>query len=365
LDNLRPEISTINGAGRGAFGESLLCFHLDVKCALAYSLTFVGAVNVAATRFIPKGDVVAPSPLVHIPHKDSLLLFGEAKDQFTKEGFTMRNTSDVRGKQLLLNYCFGHSKSTLLLCPYGSGISYINHNHQDPNVKIVWADASRALIHNFTWLTKSVDFLEDQLNPGLEFEYVAIRDIQPGEEVKLDYGKEWEDAWNDHVMNWKPLDDADSYVDASQLNCYDAEECKEKPVLRTYEEQLEQPYSDQLLTFCYFDYWDERDMVWDDYLDDWRESEGGENKNKYTCTVVERTTASDGSSRYTAELIVPVYDDDGHHTDNIPVGVMGMPQWGIKLVNKRYTSDLFLKGVFRHEMMIPDSMFPAAWRNLL
>ena len=33
---------------------------------------------------------------------------------------------------------------------------------------------------------------------------VATRDIQPDEEVFIDYGEEWEVAWGDHVQNWKP-----------------------------------------------------------------------------------------------------------------------------------------------------------------
>ena len=79
-----------------------------------------------ATRHISKGEIVAPAPLVHIPYKDAVSYFGEMKDEndmniLTPEGFTMRDTDVITGKQLLLNYCFGHSKSTLLLCPYGSG----------------------------------------------------------------------------------------------------------------------------------------------------------------------------------------------------------------------------------------------------
>lgn len=257
LDNLKPGKSTIDGAGLGAF----------------------------AVRFIAQGDVVAPAPLVHIPYKDSILLFGELRDILTSEGFTIRNTSDVRGKQLLLNYCFGHSKSSLLLCPYGSGTTYINHNHQSPNVKIVWTDNSKALIHNSTWLSKSVDFLEDQLSPGLEFDFVAIRDIRPGEEVLLDYGKEWDDAWKSHVQDWEPVEGSEYYVDASQLNCLDIKECKGKPLVRTFVEQEAKPYSDNLLMWCYFNYEDEREMIWNDGRDEWRNwgHFNGQNKFKYPC----------------------------------------------------------------------------------
>ena len=244
--------------------------------------------NAKATRSIRKGDIVAPAPLVHIPFKDSMLWFGELQDTITPEGHTIRNTSDVRGKQLLLNYCFGHSKSTLLLCPYGSGTTYINHNHQAPNVQIVWTEESTAIFHNLTWLNKTVDFLEDQLSPGLEFDYVAIKDIQPGEEVFLDYGKEWDQAWKSHLDDWMPVEGADNYVDASQLNCYDEDECKNAPVVKTYDEQEKHPYPDNLRMWCYFDYEDERKMVFDINKDEWRDWERyvAKTHHRYPCKSI-------------------------------------------------------------------------------
>lgn len=311
---------------------------------------------------------MAPAPLVHIPYKDAVSWFGEMKDDngmniLTAEGFTMRNTDDVRGKQLLLNYCFGHSKSTLLLCPYGSGTTYINHNRKSPNVKITWTEENKAMIHNSTWLSESVDFLEDQMSPGLEFDYVAMRDIQPGEEVTLDYGKEWEDAWNSHVKNWKPLEGAVDFIDASQLNCLDDDECKDAPAVRTYTEQENNPYPDNIWIWCYFSYEDEREMIWDIELDEWRNwgRFNGSNKFKYPCTPLSR---KDATRTYSVELTVPVYDDYMVQVDNLQVEVQNVPRWAIQFVNAHYTSDMYLSNAFRHEMMIPDSIFPKTWKNL-
>ena len=36
-----------------------------------------------------------------------------------------------------------------------------------------------------TTLSKPVEFLEDQWTSGLMLEYIALRDIQPGEEVRI------------------------------------------------------------------------------------------------------------------------------------------------------------------------------------
>ena len=160
MDNIKPGKSTIPQAGRGAF----------------------------ATRFIPAGDIVTPAPLIHIPNKDNLLMYGKTmspSDDHDESTTKIRNGTDIVGKQLLLNYCFGHRESTLLLCPYSGGAPHINHNHQSPNAKIVWPeDATHSMIHDSTWLSQSVSYIdENYYSPGLEFDYVATRDIQPDEEV--------------------------------------------------------------------------------------------------------------------------------------------------------------------------------------
>ena len=46
-------------------------------------------------------------------------------------------------------------------------------------------------------------------------EYVALREIQEGEEVLVDYGTEWEAAWDEHVKTWKPVEE---YISPYDLN---------------------------------------------------------------------------------------------------------------------------------------------------
>ena len=156
LDNIQPGPSTIPQAGRGAY----------------------------ATRFIPVEDIVAPAPLIHIPDRNTLLMYGSIEDE--DDATKTRNTTKINGQQLLLNYCFGHHQSTLLLCPYSGITSYINHNSQTPNARIVWP--AHSILHNASWLNETIDFLEEYgSSPGLEFDYVATRDIQPGEEVSFGF----------------------------------------------------------------------------------------------------------------------------------------------------------------------------------
>ena len=44
---------------------------------------------------------------------------------------------------------------------------------------------------------------------GLLMELVALRDLQPDEEVLISYGDEWEAAWTNHTNLWKATQDSD------------------------------------------------------------------------------------------------------------------------------------------------------------
>ena len=224
IDNIEVKLLPIHIVGRGAF----------VK------------------RFIQKGNVIAPAPLLHIPYKDTLLMYNS--DSGKTPSSDNNRTTDIIGEQLLLNYCFGHKHSTILLCPYSNGVPYINHNHQSPNARIVWPE--RPLVQNSTWLDQNIDYIDEHLSSvAFEFDIVAIRDLQPGEEVLIDYGQEWEEAWNEHVSNWVP---ETYHVDSSMFNCIDDKSCMSTPPIRTKEEQLDEPYPENLSLFCFFNETDER-----------------------------------------------------------------------------------------------------------
>ena len=86
MDNIYVNKSTIPDAGRGAF----------------------------ATRFIGKNGLVSPAPLVHVPNIHMLVMFME--HVYDERDVLVPNRQGVYTWQLILNYCFGHEKSTLLLC---------------------------------------------------------------------------------------------------------------------------------------------------------------------------------------------------------------------------------------------------------
>ena len=229
LDNINPKQSTISQAGRGGF----------------------------ATRYILAGDVIAPAPLIHIPYgKESVQMYAPTLGT-TPALSNERNYTNIIGQQLLLNYCFGHKQSTMLLCPYSSGVSFINHDYQSPNAKIAWP--ARPMVHNSTWLEQTVSYIDEHYKSvGLEFDFIATRDIQPGEEILISYGEAWEEAWKKHVAEWIPEKKNDDIIDASTLNCFDDNGCKSTPPIRTEFEQRKEPYPDNLIIKCMFNDLDER-----------------------------------------------------------------------------------------------------------
>jgi hypothetical protein len=139
MDTIRSQPSTIPGAGRGAF----------------------------ATRSFDVGDIVISSPVVHIPNHS---LFQMYEKEWSMYG-NWKPSTRVESHQLLVNYCFGHVESSVLLCPYANGVNFINHNRSLANVRIQWTQDGR-LLHNSTLLTLSVSDLPTE-KVGLVMDYVA------------------------------------------------------------------------------------------------------------------------------------------------------------------------------------------------
>lgn len=329
MDNIRPGNSTIEQAGRGAF----------------------------ASRFIPQGGLVAPGPLLHIANKTVLNLY--ETDLHTGE----RDMDRMYGKQLILNYCFGHRQSTLLLCPYTSPSAYINHNGDAPNAKVVWAKEGTPNFHH-DWLNADIDDLKTIEVIGLSVDFVATRDIQPGEEVFIDYGPEWQEAWNKYINKWSPPQNSENFIAGMEL-----QNDLSLP-LRTVEEQQSKPYSDNVVFFCHYEYyegWEEGTWSWE---------EGWEHAPLYPCKITRRKSVrnDDGVIQYNydaimatssemmaAGLIAPAGEVIPDGEDHVMTDI---PRSAIEARDKMYAKDEYVDNSFRHEMMLPDDIWPDAWKNL-
>ena len=319
LDNLVPGKSSLPHAGRGAF----------------------------AKRDIEVGSVLAPVPVLPI----------------LSESLSMAKEHESTGRvvfseQLLRNYCFGHRNSSLLLYPYSSMVNYINHaSNGSPNVKLRWSEGSEILFS---------DPLSNLQLPHsrLLLELVATRSIKAGDELLLDYGKDWEDAWNQHVATWKPHLNEQFFMSSQDAN--DNE--KMNGILQTALELQSSPYPDNLFTSCYYRVNLESNFaepINERQVFEWVETRSltQESRNLRPCLVVDRQTSLSGVTFYT----VRIFNRPGlAPSERIPPGrpyiVTGVPGYAIEFSEKLYTSDQHLERAFRKEIGL--DVFPLQWMDL-
>jgi len=203
-----------------------------------------------AKTFFDTGAVILSAPLLHIPNKaildtyyknddlqqkmEAAIEFGHDEAEDIEKASDRGNTRDKKnmmkqfepgigniktGEQLLLNYAYGHRDSTMILCAYGPGVQLINHNQTLANARLQWAEPHRSNHHPHL-LTKSVAYIQQNfpMESVLGLEIVATKPIHKDEEIFLDYGDEWEEAWQKHLQQWEPLKGSDRYLSAIDLN---------------------------------------------------------------------------------------------------------------------------------------------------
>lgn len=330
IDHIVQGPSTIDGAGQGAF----------------------------AKRFLPKGTIITGTPLLHNPNSDQFIVYNQHPDT-TEDGVPVhrRMIDSVRGRQLMYNYCFGHPDSSILLCPDSAGVNYINHassisssdsDNKQPtaNVRIQWAKDGMTS-HRDEWLKKTPEEMYE-LGSFLAFDYVALRDIQEGEEIFLDYGPDWEKAWSDHVQNWFKSDAADpSYVSSTQMN-------SRKESLRTLEEQKIDPYPGNLVIMCHLSL---RERYTDFSQLEWEDGDHGTPCDVLSRHVDEKT----GVESYNVAMRYIHHHSDGDR--EVSRIVEKVPRVGMKFLDRQYTTDLHMTQAFRHFIGIADDIMPDQWKN--
>lgn len=314
LDNIKVDKSTIRGAGRGAF----------------------------ATRYMKKGEVLITSPVLQ--HKrDAMGLFQKVK---IPSGYATKQIS----KQLILNYMIGHKNSSLLLFPIAPSVNAINHGKgQDVNAIVRWSSFRH---HKSEWLDKSVEDILSMEQSGLFVDYIATRDIQPGDEIFIQYGFDFENAWQRHVSSYKPSPESTTYHSAFELTSKDG-------YIRTMSEE---PYSDNVEVRCtvpqknwYLNA--ERTTFQSREALVWEKNEPDMHILGFDmaepCQILERHYDSDREYfLYTVEVTQSPYGSF----------VMTQVQY-VYLVDKKYTIDVFLPNAFRHEIHVHD-LFPEHWLDL-
>jgi hypothetical protein len=286
-----------------------------------------------ANRFIPEGGLVAPAPLIHIPDFHVLKMFPPKMDE-KEPGRVLPNREDPRTTfQMMMNYCFGHNQSTLLLCPYGMLTSYINHSRDEPNAKIQW---SKEMQHP-EWQEWPIEEWGRTTHAGLSSDFVALRDIEEDEEILIDYCEAWERAWQEHVRNFVPRE---NYVPANELN-----EMADI-MYRTVEDRDYR--SDGVQLWC---------RAW--YLS---KQSRRRYRNDQECRILKKVGEHD--HRYVVQLVQHYnYDEEGLTEMEAGKIVFGVPSDAFYFVDVQYSRDYHQFDAFRHPMMIPEEMFPEVWKT--
>jgi len=334
-------------------------------------------------RHLQAGEVVASSP-VHLVYDETMLhryqktkvtgpfwAIGENAPSYPSDWADvesdtgwLRHLDNQTGHELVLNYCFGQQHSSVLLCPYGAGVNSINHHHSEPNVRVDW-DHSFVGGHEDEWLTMSYHQLEDQ-RPRLALSYIALRDIQPGEEILLDYGSEWEKAWSSYLSSYQQDTHYESAHSWNQQHATDS--------IRTQQEQDKEPYPYNLQLRCHSEILhhlphkqglNHTDLVWD------TRDQG------FPCQILDRFE-EEGKVWYTVRLEVLQEDFERErkltdeqrmlHEDKETkvawIDRTDVPRSGLSFIDLPGTMPVHRSDAFRHPIGMPDAVFPMSWRNL-
>jgi len=291
--------------------------------------------------------------------------------------------------QLLMNYCMSHPDTNILMCPQ-TNVILMNHcstrvsyggdcerynNNPHPNLRGANAEMKWATDWDpdtKEWLDLSIDQMKVKVasgKRGLSLDIIATRDIYPGEEVFLDYGRGWEEDWEEHVETFLPPDPDDHYMTIKEMN----DDLEANLIMA--EDLEENPYPSNANLICI--YWPEDNEVIDEESSledskDWK-TDGSifhEDHADYKyygiltgCDVLEMTEGEDGEVHITVEI----YSKDGMtiwDANDKPRILYDYPMKSLRFVPEKYTSDQHLVGAFRSYIRIPDEIFPEKWKDL-
>jgi hypothetical protein len=233
---------------------------------------------------------------------------------------------------------------------------HINHSPH-PNVKLEWSQ-NHTMRHP-EWLDQPIAEWGNTMEVGLQFNIVALRDIDEGEEILLDYGPDWEQAWEKHVEDFGRdiVASRKHYVPGFELNRMD------QLTIRT---DYDRPYG--------------MDNVALDIPNDFHGLSGVlsafDNTSPSTTTTTTTTTVHEVDIYLTVRQ--RTHDDsyvvEVSHFQRFPDGRFVVPEptvvvlWDVPrsafvFRDLPFKRDHNQPWAFRHDMRIPDELFPMAWRG--
>jgi len=157
--------------------ELLAKGHCMSDVAFNHSTTTAGQ-GLFAMRAFSKGEIVTISPVLALP-RDEVEALGASS--------------------VLMNYCISTPTSVVALFPIGLG-ALANHDEY-PNIEMDW----------FYWDEEDVKKKKALLDSApaqvfnssfapFDLKYVALRDIDEGEELFIDFGNAWIHSWSSYLV---------------------------------------------------------------------------------------------------------------------------------------------------------------------
>lgn len=210
---------------------------------------------------------------------------------------------------------------------------------------------------------------------------VATRDIAEDEEIFIDYGLEWQEAWDSHVQNWKsPCTTSSSSSSEQRLSSYQISQMNLDKTNTDYH-----TWSDDHFTVCTrstnLTKADNKEVIYivKEGKEGTEESSAGETHTKVS--NYRGITVNDEGFRYSqpnldrqipCKIITTTADDSTEiilfygHSMAIEVykGIKITQSSEITYLPKPFHSDMHHPRAFRHEIMIPDDIFPKQWMDL-
>ena len=345
MDHIYAAPSTIPNIGRGAF----------------------------ARRDIRVGNLVVPIPLTHVTDKAIFNMYPLTTDA-ESGNFVRESDTTVLTQQLIVNYCFGHPETTMLFFPSGSMTTLINHS-KEPNAKLQWSTHPnhQKLWYNFDPHTTLME--EEYMYMGLILEVVALRDIAPDEEIFIDYGPEWQKAYDDHVQAWNQKLESGVIpkvwpVRAIDLNTKYHHPSSNGAALTPFPTKDEASFPENIMLAAFLML---KDTENEGTIDDpklWNTDDpmsAYATDHLFEIQIIGRTDITvNNTYSYTVEWKSRKSEDSDENTSKIHVA--NVPHEAITFVDRPNRNDQqFLhEHSFRHYIGIPDEIFPKGpWRNVV
>jgi len=337
MDHIYMNVSTIRQAGQGAFSR----------------------------RNLTKGTTIISSPMIHVWDR-STMEQDELNSTDVTEGLTVNPTMQM------LNYQFSHAQSSLYLLPINQ-MAAINHAGSATNAKLQWATWDKKSSY---YLQRPMEDLKKEPYSTMVMDVIATRDITEDEEIFIDYGKEWETAWQRHVQNWKSPCTTTKETKRRRTS-YEIYQMNHDKFNTTYHK-----WSDDHFTTC-----SRTNVTADDYQIVYiLENEGvsqqqqpkGDSSSRTHATNYQGITIHDEGFRYSQQKFdrqvpckilsssssalfeVALFFDKSKAIEVYPA----MTASQVKFLPKPYRSDMHHPQAFRHEISIPTEIFPKQWMDL-